>query len=40
MWRIARLSKHDYDDIHLLAACYIVWGALGVMWAWLFPGAD
>jgi hypothetical protein len=40
MWRIARLSKDDHDDLHLLAACYIVWVALGVMWLWLFTGAD
>jgi hypothetical protein len=40
MWRIARLSKDDHDDLHLLAACYIVWVALGVTWLWLFTGAD
>ena len=40
MWRIARLSKDDHDDLHLLAACYIVWVALGVIWLWLFTGAD
>src|SRR6516165_6806569 len=27
MWRIARLSKDTHDDLHLLAACYIVWVA-------------
>jgi hypothetical protein len=28
MWRIARLSKDKHDDLHLLAACYIVWSAV------------
>ena len=36
MWRIARLSKDTHDDLYLLAACYIVWVALGVIWLWLF----
>jgi hypothetical protein len=34
IWRIARLSKDEHNDLHLLAACYIVWGA--VIWIWLF----
>jgi len=40
MWRIARLSKDTHDDLYLLAACYIVWVALGVIWLWLFTRAD
>jgi hypothetical protein len=26
IWRIARLSKDAHNDLHLLIACYIVWG--------------
>jgi fatty acid desaturase len=38
LWRIARLSKDKHNDVHLLAACYIVWGA--VIWIWLFFSED